>query len=396
MPACLSRELIEKVLDDPGLDEQTIARCTRLSRTFLEYGRTRLYETVTIPFVTVPSGLGDPIWELSRTGTSTFHRICRFPSVAKSIRRIRFDYEYADSEGGLDVSPNQIFEAIMRRCPNLDSLELLPGFEEECETFFQTVYPKLRRNIKSLDLGRPGEGLWDVLEAVQDSLVELKFGDKSNAGWYGVEDPPSDDLLPNLHLETLHIECWGDEDEDDVTKQQAVFDALTENSLQSLRTLSLEYASDILNDFSSFTNLRRLTLNVHATYHGFDALSDTPALPASLTSLTLSGLLLPDEADKLFGDAPETGILRILPSKLEHLRLPQGLFPRHLLAFLAALPSSSKLRFVETPRTWRNSVHWPTPESEAEDDLGPVVEAFAENGIRVEVINGGEWCAPEF
>ncbi|GAA5894989.1 hypothetical protein JCM6882_008259 [Rhodosporidiobolus microsporus] len=387
MPRPLPRELMEQILGDKCLRNSDFARCCRLSKDWLDFFRDRLYSSIDVEILDGDTCSSDDslMYQYSPWALEVVSRLSDFPAVGRHVKTVRFERGW-EQGCGVYTTPLSLFASILHLCPAIDSLSFPADEDKACIPYLAELCVETGRRFSSIDMGRPSDAMWTLLDVVQANLRHLKFSNIHDVGWAVHERPPV--FLPALHLVSLSLTSW--EAGEFMPYQQLTLDTLLRHSHSSLESIEVAFSPRITLDFSQFPTLRHLTLCLYST-------SPAPGVrkairsASSVTSLTLSGYLGPSVVEQLIGTDSKSGLAGSLSPRLVRLELPDAtaLSPPILL-FLEHLPTDHPLCRLK----FRHQRNGPNEEVAArlgrqplppEEDYTAVEEACRERGIKLKL-----------
>jgi hypothetical protein len=353
MPVSLPRETLEQILGDEQLKQSTLARCCRLSWSWVDFICPRLYRSVVFRIV------DDDGWESSMYGsedkaytprTLALLSTLRNKHIALLVKEAAFqDWGDECSSSNFATTFESFFRTALLACPTLDRINVTNV--EGCINNIKKVYEGDIRRAHRISPGLAMPYLttetWSLLDAAQVHLDTLVIGGPDagdlDDGWQFLQENTN---LPLLQLTTLHLLDhafeWIDEMEVDVNE---LLEVLLVNSRNCLRSLALPVFDEHFGDFSVFGALRHLDLGMGCGYTAENLESTLRSLPPTVTSLALRNV----DNFRLTSPDPFLTLTPLLPATIRQLRLSH-VVPDQLDVFLACLPKSSSLRLLRCER----------------------------------------------
>ncbi|BGP45713.1 hypothetical protein JCM10450v2_001543 [Rhodotorula kratochvilovae] len=391
MAPSLHLDVIAEILRQDILDDVDLAQCCLVSRGVFPLAQRQLYHTIRLRFLggfyddegTLLRGLDPATLDKAET-------VFENPHLADMIRRVEIDFE--DFVGGGAIGwhePATVYDGVFEECHNIEEVAAgRANWPAELAEVILKYRPRLRviENIKFC------AGVWDML-AEQPDLERLTYSRGLNdhreqnvrpppgpqAGFTmrnDIREPvrdaraPPGTLLPfalrHLVLDSTHGGL-----------SSSISAPIFHSSYHSLRSLVLIFDPALLSDFSRFTSLELLHLQVshlngiegRPRMSGHDLLPDVVAALTTCRNLPLRTLALSHN----FGHLSFVPVLTSpslppsLPASLTRLELSSSFTIADLEAFFAR-PCAARI-------TQFGHGNW-------DDESGPEVDAWlAERGV---------------
>lgn len=358
MPVPLPRELLEHIVGDV-VDQATLASCCRLSKSWVDFVRSRLYRSVRFGVVDSDSFCDERFKDtrhqyneqtLSLLMTLRSKRDLRNLVKTISFGDDTFDHAVRGNVGGplkggsgVATSTRGLVSTALAVCSKVERVNMPYSDPLRAVDYLWALYRQGR--AESADVPLPSSihlPLYtpESYNLLQDAGLRL---DKLVVGHH---EPVKAVVLPHFreirfdfsffHLSSLHLYPSGF---CHLENSDAVIRAFVAGSHASLRSLAMPLADGPSFDFGDFPSLRHLDLDLSQAIRDFDSVENTlRTLPSTLLSLSLS---------RYRGHEPGRMALLVslLPPSLRQLRMAKNL-PQDLHELVQLLPASSTLRVL--------------------------------------------------
>jgi hypothetical protein len=404
MPAPLPRELIEKILGDPWLNQYDLGQCCLLCKSLLDFVQVRLYRELELAMTvfdpneqSVPhADVGGPdryLWRSDSVGILETLELS--PHLARLVEGAHFwldDTLYyedeEDEEGDLVpilpeasvATPTDLLEPALRLLPRLKSLNV---DIDQRGLSVPTVRTWLREGATSelrrfsLRSGGITAGVFKILEELPSTVTQLVL----RRSFRHTDAAPIRRLrpLPNLHLDTLKIEHRSGHVSASLLSSFAV-------NAASIKTLSAHLDPNFPVDFSPYFKLRCLSLTL-VNKHSVTDVAETIRPLQALTSLTLSTAEPFHRSSNILVD-DLTPLIDVLPSSITKLRFTFFLSTEQLISLANNLP----LHLIKPALNYRH-YDWTLFHCRVAD-FEAVREAAAKRGVELRTREWKQYVLP--
>ncbi|BGP14964.1 hypothetical protein JCM10213_007233 [Rhodosporidiobolus nylandii] len=374
MPRPLPVELVEKILSDRSLDKDTLARCCRLSRDWLDFSRSRLYSSIRLSvsyaYAEEAGGFNDTEYRYDPQSLALLLSLQQNPHLADLVEAAYFDREGAD---GCTVYTSQrgVLTSVLKTCTDLEAVGCPPFDASSCFPAIKEHCLQGDGHIRAIDLDSWDDDMWDLLSIIQHTIRHLVYSNRE-FGSSLLKQPPEPSDLAYLELNSLIILSPLEPS----AMHALAFDTLTQASHDSLSLLIMPFTPSVAADFSAFSALTHLELDISSSKTAKVLAAIRTA--SSLTYLALYRLHFSDTKLRTLLFSSDISLASKLPPRLQRLDLTP-IAPEYLADFAGAVSSSALrvLGYAESTAAWVMSIETPPPEP----DYGPAQAALADTGI---------------
>ncbi|GAA5977066.1 hypothetical protein JCM11641_001290 [Rhodosporidiobolus odoratus] len=336
LPTELVEVILEYVFHDADAKQGDLARCCRVTSTFLILARPRLYRVLKLRV-----GREEyPGWfQHDRATSEMVDTVLSYPYFAARVQRLEVGGDvgagYVPARCTFLNLGKTLFK-LMAACPGIRALRVHPEHESACRTALLTLSTS---SIDRIELGRLSEAACGLLHVLSRILQHLELG------------APADipDFTPfSLRTSTFSLTSL------DITSQKLLPGSLLElysSCSQSLQRLTLNSPLSSYPNFLDFPNLHYLHLKVPSGGNRQPFLSPLPNLVCTLVNIKTLAISAPNlftlsNIRTLSSTASEC-LAANLPPTLEalHFQAPY-FFPSDLIDILRASLQAKKLREI--------------------------------------------------